>query len=238
LKPTKTILMVDDVPMFRELASLFLARTANVVTAESAEVALRIARRRKLDLVISDLHMPGMDGAALCREIKSDARTAQLPFVMLLRENDPTDRRCAVHAGADDVLSKPLSRSSLIDCVNHFLETGLTRGLPRVDLVTPVQVRSELFKTWGTVRNISRAGICVEADCEFAPKAEVVLDFRLPEENGRISPRAEVMWCHEAPHQRAQSMGMRFLSVDPKTMRSLDDYLGDQLAMLPPQPTG
>ena len=57
MREAKTILVVDDVPMFRELASVFLARTARVRTASSPEQALEIARRERVDLIVADLHM-------------------------------------------------------------------------------------------------------------------------------------------------------------------------------------
>jgi len=235
----RTILMVDDVPMFRELVALFLARSASVISASSALEALTIVRRQRVDLVITDLHMPEMDGAELCRTIKDDPLLQHIPVLLLLRSGSDEDSVRAVQAGADDMLCKPISRGALIQAVNHYLESGLSRGLPRVAIQTPVRLRSDLLQAWGTARNISRGGIYVEADCEFVPKTRVWLDLVLPDTSTTISPTAQVVWSREARDVRRREMGMRFLHIDSDTMRRLDDYIathptGDLPSVSPP----
>ncbi len=234
----RTILMVDDVPLFRDLVALFLARTARVITASDAVEALEIARSEPLALLISDLHMPGrMDGADLCAEIKRDTRLAHLPVLMLLRPDCDEDGERAVRAGADDMLRKPIARQALVEAVNHFLESGLSRGLPRVDITTPVQLRSSLFHAWGATRNISRGGIFVEADCDLTPKSEVALDLTLPDSIRPISPIAEVVWSRETSEQHLAGIGMRFLTVDSDAMRTIDDFISQRLPLRAPKPT-
>jgi len=221
----KTILVVDDVPMFRELASLFLARTAQVRTASSGEAALEILRSENIDLVVADMHMPGIDGDELCETVKLEQGLAHIPVVLLLRGDDENDSLRAVRAGADDMLCKPLAREQLIQVTRHFLETGLTRGLPRVDMATPVRLRTNLMQSWGTARNISRGGMLVETDCEFLPKAELELDFALPDSRHAMKPLAQVVWSTESDDLRLMSHGLRFLSIDAGTMRELDDFI-------------
>jgi len=225
VKPSKKILVVDDVPMFRDLVALFLTRSAEVIKASNADQALRILAEENVDLVLSDLHMPGMDGEALCRAIKTNPAYAHLPLVMMLREGSEHDSEHAVHAGADDMLSKPLARGALIEAVQHFLESGLDRGLPRVQIAAPVELRNELMHTWGTALNISRGGVYIEADCEFEPKSEVAVALRLPDSDIEIAPIAQVIWSRESKDLRATEMGMRFLSIDSDTMRQLDSFI-------------
>lgn len=225
MRDAKTILVVDDVAMFRELASVFLARTARVRAVASADEAIAVLRSESIDLVVADLHMPEFDGAALCQHIKSDSALAQTPVVLLLRAGDEADRRRAIGAGADDMLCKPLLREQLIAATRHFLESGLTRGLPRVDVQTPVRMRTTLVQSWGTVRNISRGGMLVETDCEFIPKTELELDFMLPTSRQQMKPLAQVVWSHESDDLRITSHGLRFLQVDENTMRELDDFI-------------
>jgi len=225
VRDAKTILVVDDVPMFRELASVFLARTALVRTASSGSEALEILRDEPVDLVVADLHMPGLDGAELCQTIKLDAELGETPVVLLLRGNAPEDRLRAVRAGADDMLGKPLCREQLIGTTRHFLESGLTRGLPRIDVQTPVRLRTTLVQSWGTARNISRGGMLVDTDCEFLPKTELELDFMLPPSRQSMKPLAQVVWSRESDDLRVTSHGLRFLQVDAETMRELDDFI-------------
>lgn len=226
---SKTILVVDDVPMFRDLAALFLARTARVLQADCAEQALAILEDQSPDLVIADLHMPDMDGAELCERVKAGPKTGHMPVIMLLRTDNDDDLERAVRAGADDTLTKPLARGALIETVHHFLESGLSRGLPRVDITAPVQLRSPLMHAWGTALNISRGGIYVEADCDLEPKSRLTLELKLPDASREISPLAEVIWSRESDDERIQEIGMRFLSIDDQALRTLDDFINDNL---------
>jgi uncharacterized protein (TIGR02266 family) len=230
---TSTILVVDDVSMFRDLAALFLARTARVIKASSGDEALRILAEEKVDLVVTDLHMPGMDGDQLCRSIKKTKNLDHLPVLIMLRSGSDEDSTRAVRAGADDMICKPISRTALIEGVNHFLESGLIRGLPRVDVTIPVELRNELLHTWGTARNISRGGIYVETDCLLEPKAEVAVEMVLPQSHERIAPVAEVIWSRDDGEQRITELGMRFLSIDSDTMRRLDDFIGQYILPRP-----
>ncbi len=228
MRRSKRILVVDDVPMFRDLVALFLTRSAEVVQATDAEEALRILDRESIDLVLSDLHMPGVDGADLCRRVKSRVGLEDLPFIMLLRDGSTSDSKRAVEAGADDMLSKPLARGALIEAVHHYLESGLKAGLPRVQIATPIELRNELLHTWGTARNISRGGIYIEADCELEPKSEVAVALTLPESAIEINPIAQVIWSRDAADLRCTEMGLRFLSIDSDTMRQLDQFISSR----------
>jgi len=225
---SQTILVVDDVPMFRDLVGLFLARTARVLRASTAREALTILEKEPVDLLIADLHMPEIDGAELCRRIRHRPGFDTLPILMLLRSDSRDDAERAVRAGANDLLCKPIARDKLIEAVNHFLERGLSSGLPRVAMRAPVQLRNSILHTWATSRNISRGGISVEADCELEPKSEVAVEITLPETELRIAPLAEVIWSRESIDQRLTEMGLRFVSMDSTAIRTLDDFISER----------
>jgi CheY-like chemotaxis protein len=228
MRHSKTILVVDDVAMFRDLAALFLARTARVIQASSAKQALEILAAESVDLMIADLHMPDIDGAMLCSQAKRMPGYELLPVIMLLRDGCHADGVKAVRAGANDMLCKPLFRGALIEAVNHFLEEGLSRALPRVDIAAPVQLRNSILHTWGTARNISRGGISVEADCELEPKSEVAVQLVLPDTTIPFEPMAEVVWSRDTVDHRLIEMGMRFLSMDSEAMRNLEDFIAQR----------
>ena len=86
-----------------------------------------------------------------------------------------------MRAGADDVVAKPITRIALIQAVNRFLRSQPLRGLSRIPVDTPVHIIRESDDVWGTLRNLSRGGIFVEADVAMAPDTEVALEFTLPE---------------------------------------------------------
>lgn len=238
----RTILLADDVATFREVGALFLARSARVVTAETCEQALALAKRERPDLILTSLRMPGMSGDELCRSIKADPNLAQTPVIVLLGANDGEARARAVRAGADDLLVKPLNRAGLTEAINRFLRWPEVRGLPRIEcsvrvgvdrgvdvgvaLGVDLRVNSQPVTTWCTARNLSRGGLFVETAQPAALENEVRLRFALPELPHEFSPTAQVVW--RSPHDSSEQlagMGLRFLEIDSDAEKQLDDYI-------------
>ncbi len=136
----RKILIVDDAPMFRELESLFLARSGRVLTAEDGDEGLEIAQRERPDVIVTDLSMPGMRGDELCRRVKADPDLCRTPVIIVTGRNSGDEHEQAVRAGAADVVEKPVNRISLIQAVNHVLRLA-ERGLVRVPLENGAPLR-------------------------------------------------------------------------------------------------
>jgi len=221
----RTILLVDDAALFRDLGSLFLARSGEVVTArDGLEALARIARDRP-DVVVADLDMPRLDGAELCRRIKVDAETRAIPVILVTSGDDPQHRARAVRAGADDVIAKPISRIALIQAVNRFLRGTGIRGLTRVPMVAEVHIAGAWDISHGIARNLSRGGIFIEVERTAAPDTEVELRFELPDSHVAVAPTAEIVWCRPRTPEHAAGMGMRFLALDRNSALRIDDYV-------------
>src|SRR5487761_1729277 len=104
------ILVVDDVDVNVKLLEAKLASEYfNVLAANDGEGALRIAQEERPDLILLDVMMPRMDGFEVCRRLKADARTADIPVVMVTALTEAADRVRGLEAGADDFLSKPVN---------------------------------------------------------------------------------------------------------------------------------
>lgn len=221
----RTILLADDAALFRDLGSLFLARTAEVVTArDGIEALARIARERP-EVVVADLDMPRLDGAELCRRIKADPDTRSIPVILVTSGDEAQHRARAVRAGADDVIAKPISRIALIQSVNRFLRGTGIRGLTRVPMVAEVRIRGTVTLSHGIARNLSRGGIFVEAERTAAPDTEVELHFELPDSHDPIVPTAEIVWCRPRTQDHSAGMGMRFLALDRTSAMRIDEYV-------------
>jgi CheY-like chemotaxis protein len=108
----RKLLVVDDIPSMREMLALVLEEklSCEVVKAGSSEEALRIAKRRRFDLVTTDFVRPGMDGLSFLREFK--ARHPHVPVVMLTG-HATTIRQRARRLGASGCISKPLKLGRL-----------------------------------------------------------------------------------------------------------------------------
>jgi two-component system, OmpR family, KDP operon response regulator KdpE len=106
------ILVVDDAPQVRRVMRTSLAAQGYVVyEAKNGEEALAGMRAAPPDLVLLDVNMPGMDGFAVCKEIRG---TSQVPIIMLTVRSAERDKVAALDAGADDYVVKPFGMPELL----------------------------------------------------------------------------------------------------------------------------
>ncbi len=220
------ILLVDDVPMFRDLGSIFLSRSGPVDLADSASSAFQSADERRPSIVIADMHLPDMDGAEICRRFKTHPTWGDPRIILLARPDSPEDHAAAVRAGADEVLFKPLERDVLIASVRRLTDHSMPRGLPRASIEQPVEITARGTRIAGIARNVSRGGIFVDAPLHFNRAEEVGLHFSLGGTDLTVSPTAQVIWSDssQSGHDR---IGMRFLEIDAQTISKLDHYVND-----------
>ncbi|WP_265518474.1 PleD family two-component system response regulator [Nitratireductor luteus] len=119
---TARILVVDDVPAnLKLLEARLLAEYYDVVTARSGGDAIEICEASKVDVVLLDIMMPGMDGFEVCRRLKADPATTHIPVVMVTALDQPADRVRGLEAGADDFLTKPVNDLQLLTRVKSLV---------------------------------------------------------------------------------------------------------------------
>ena len=115
------ILIVEDSPTQTKLLRLILEENGYLVDSTINGVqALESVRRKKPDLIITDIVMPEMDGFALCKALKSDFNFKLIPVMLLTSLSDPQDVIKGLQAGADNFLTKPYEDSFLISCIKNI----------------------------------------------------------------------------------------------------------------------
>jgi two-component system, OmpR family, alkaline phosphatase synthesis response regulator PhoP len=131
-------LIVEDDADIVELVEHYLSREGFSVDSErDGKRGLERILAGSYELLILDLQMPGMDGLALCAEVRRDKRTRAIPVVMLTARGDETDRVVGLEMGADDYVVKPFSPKELVARVR-----ALFRRLGRVDDDKPLSFAS------------------------------------------------------------------------------------------------
>jgi DNA-binding response OmpR family regulator len=111
----RRVLVVEDDPDIVELLVHYLSGDGWAVdTAGDGRVALDRIRAADYQLLVLDLQLPGMDGLALCAEVRRDKRTRDVPVVMLTARGDEADRIVGLEMGADDYVVKPFSPKELV----------------------------------------------------------------------------------------------------------------------------
>jgi two-component system cell cycle response regulator len=118
---TARILVVDDLLVNVKLLEARLsAEYYDVLTAHSGQEALDICARERVDIVLLDVMMPGLDGFETCRRLKSDPATQHIPVIMVTALDQAADRVRCLEFGADDFLTKPVDDLALITRVRNL----------------------------------------------------------------------------------------------------------------------
>ncbi len=116
------ILVVDDNPQIRALVWMVLKRAGHSpIEAGDGAAALAEIRRDKPDLVLLDVMMHGMDGWQVCREIKANQETMDVPVVMFTVRDSEEDMRKSFECGADAHITKLLNMKDLINTIEGLL---------------------------------------------------------------------------------------------------------------------
>lgn len=114
-----TILVVDDEPELRDMLEEYLSRNNfNVLTADGAQAARRLAAAERIELALVDVRMPGEDGLSLARHLRAHT---PMSLIMLTAAGEVVDRIVGLELGADDYISKPFDPRELLARVRSVL---------------------------------------------------------------------------------------------------------------------
>ncbi len=120
---TKTILIVEDEKDILNLIEWHLrAEEYSVLKADDGIQGLNLAVEQLPDLIILDLMLPGMDGLQICKALKKNPKTENIPVVMLTAKGEEIDRIVGLELGADDYMVKPFSPRELTLRVRAILK--------------------------------------------------------------------------------------------------------------------
>lgn len=120
-----TVLVVEDTPSEMELMVHYLRDSGwSVICATSAQEALDKALQHQPDAIVTDVVMPGMSGFELCRSLKKQPETADVPIVICTSKNQDIDRLWGLKQGADAYLTKPYSQEQLVQSVKSVMKVN------------------------------------------------------------------------------------------------------------------
>lgn len=120
------VLVVDDGQTNRILLAAQLRPLGyNVISAASGQEALSIVKKHKINLILLDVMMPGMDGYEVCRRLKKSSVTRLIPIIMITALDDSESKVKGIEAGADDFLTKPPMREELIARTQSLLKVNM-----------------------------------------------------------------------------------------------------------------
>ena len=119
----RTVLVVEDNDMNMQLVEYLLEEGGyQIVKAASGEDALSIARGGEpVDLILMDIHLPGIDGLSVVSEMKSDERTKAIPILALTAHAMRGDRDRFLEAGCDGYISKPIDVKTFLSSIEQYI---------------------------------------------------------------------------------------------------------------------
>lgn len=116
------LLIVDDHPQIVVLLQSILSDRYKIFTAENGNDALKILEEEKIDLVVSDILMPGMNGLTLCMHIKDNIQTSHIPVILLTAKAEIEDRIEGLQMGADSFIPKPFHPDHLFIRIEKLIK--------------------------------------------------------------------------------------------------------------------
>ncbi len=120
--PKKKVLVVDDhQTVVRLMEAVLKLRGFAVLHAENGPEALEVVRRERPGMVFLDIMMPGMDGFEVCRQLKADPATRDIPVVFLTARGEEADVARGAEAGAVDFIKKPFQTSDVMRLLEQHL---------------------------------------------------------------------------------------------------------------------
>lgn len=119
----ETILIVEDNADIRQYLSEELGKSYHILKANNGEEALSIVKEQEIDLILTDVMMPVMDGLQLCKQIKQNLRTCHIPIIILSAKTDLKEQLEGLQVGADDYIPKPFSMAMIAAKIKNLFRT-------------------------------------------------------------------------------------------------------------------
>jgi CheY-like chemotaxis protein len=183
--------------------------------------------RRKFDGIFLDLAMPGLNGAALSRQIRRSTRNASTPIIVVGEQNRPGPNAIkeAFAAGAQFYLAKPLDRTKLVRLVNSTQGSLMRERLRNqtVEVRTAVSCRTGSGEYSGVSAQVNETGIVFQFDGKLHSGDFVRLSFRLPRTECKVETTGTIVRVmRDAGKQRA---ACRFDNLNSASLQAIHDFV-------------
>lgn len=229
----KKALIAHDIHLLLEPNSTFLNRTdIKVFTATTNDKALKIHLKERVNLIITQLDMPGLPSEQFCSLVRKDAHLRSTSLIMVC-ENTPAaiekSRRCRANA----VLPRPVHPIVLMEKAQQLLDVAARRTL-RVFLSARVEshIGDEAFSCRS--RNISATGMLIETDRLLAEGSPLSCQFYLPDAKKIQASGKIVRTVTHAPGVAGYQYGLTFTEISAEARRKLCEFVESQ--SLQPRP--
>lgn len=163
--PTRILIVDDDERNLRLIEAMLRVQAYHVLKASSGEEALSALRQTDIDLILSDVMMPCMDGFELCRRIKQNGSLRIVPVIMLTALDDTESKVKAIEAGADDFMNKPPNKMELFARIKSLVDLkrihSKMASIHNVIFSLANTVEAKDGYTQGHIERVANLSVCI-----------------------------------------------------------------------------
>lgn len=226
----KNILIVDDNEFFlKQQISYLDTEKFSILTAASGQEALEKINSSAPDLVLLDHIMQDMTGPKICRMLKADPKTANIPVIIVSSGEREASRKETSEAGCDGIIFKPIRREQLLSLVDEYLGVAFRRwARTPVSLTCEVMIEGAIQD--GTVLSLGAGGIFLSDGPPFLRGDTCQIRFSLPDSSREVSVReAMVVWLGQLDGTGPEGVGMKFITISRDDQDSIDLYVASRM---------
>ena len=232
--PFKKILMVDDDLRMRELLQRYLTEQGfSIKTVSDSTEMDTVLAQEHVDLLVLDLMLPGEDGLAICRRLRSAGNV--MPIIMLTARGDEVDRIIGLEMGADDYLPKPFNPRELLARINAIMRRH-GRNPPSAPALNAETITFGDFVFDPSTRSLSRDGVAITITSGEYALLKVFIDHpRQPLSRDRLMQlaRGRELDVFDRSIDVQVSRLRRLIEVDPSHPRYLQTMWGFGYVFIP-----
>lgn len=221
----KTLLIVDDSPIILKVEGTFLKREGyEVISASDGQEALQYILDRRPSVLITDIHMPGLNGIELCRLVRSKGWN-DIPVLIVAGDCSQEEMGECLDAGADAFLSKPFDRETFLRKVADLLGVS-ERRYPRVRAEAEAECTVGEEVREGRVKNLSDGGMFLLVSPLPAVDSVIEISFSLPGGEGKpLRLKGRVV----RSERELGGVGIEWVEPEEDALSAIRDYVDSHL---------
>ncbi len=222
--PKATVLVVDDMPSNLKLLMNFLHQAGfKVLIAQDGREGLDVARQAKPDLILLDVMMPGLDGFAVCRQLKTDEQTQHIPVIFMTALADTEHTVIGLRAGGNDYICKPFQQEEVLARMDtHLALARAQRQLEEAN--TRLERQNETLRALVEVLGHAKNAAEEEIQAQHAVLTSVTQDLRVPMQSLLGNSEALLVQAERAPGSIQTNVG-KIAEAGRRVLAFLNDLL-------------
>jgi DNA-binding response OmpR family regulator len=219
----KKILVADAIKPFIENEKYLLRSDVKLLTATTNDEILSVHRSEKVNLIIAQLDIPGVNPERVYAEIRKDADLRNVSLIMICHDN-PADKTRAERCSPNAILPLPINSRLLLEKARHFLNIT-SRESYRVLLSVNLDGRSKDHAFFCRSENISTTGLLLETGRSLQEGDRVTCSFFLPDSKKITVPAEIVRKMIQSDQSGVTRYGVKFEKMDFETRSAIESFV-------------